>query len=204
MSWVLFSICFTGRGQRKYKQFRHFITWLHCITGKLYVSIILESKVRLQFLETTSDILRQSQLKVTGRSVSFFGLWRGGFAFNFPRIKCVSEKGLSSRLPHQHCGPMQLRPRPFGRLLLIWWLGGQPVGSVLEGLLCSRNTLRWEMRLQGVGTPSPGEINGAQMRVQEGEEGLTLTSQLGKVDSQGSWFSIWELLRKYTDFSWWL
>lgn len=99
MSWVLFSICFTGRGQRKYKQFRHFITWLHCITGKLYVSMILESKVRLQFLETTSDILRQSQLKVTGRSVSFFGLWRGGFAFNFPRIKCVSERGLSSRLP---------------------------------------------------------------------------------------------------------
>lgn len=151
MSWVLFSICFTGRGQRKYKQFRHFITWLHCITGKLYVSIILESKVRLQFLETTSDIMWQSQLKVTGRSVSFFGLRRGGFGFIFPRIECVSEKGLS-RLPHQNCGSLQLRPRPFGRLLLIWWLGGQPVGSVLEGLLCSRNTqVRNEM--QGGATP---------------------------------------------------
>lgn len=202
MSWVLFSVCFTGRRQRKYKQFRHFITWLHCITGKLYVSIILESKVRLQFLETTADIIRQSQLKVTGRSVSFFGLWRRGFAFNFPRIKCVSEKGLSSWLPHQHCGSVQLRPRPFGRLLLIWWLGGQPVGSVLEGLLCNRNTLRWEMRLQGEAPlPRRDEWGSDEGAGGWGRPNTDITAGKGG-------FSGFLFLRLETssqkDFSWWL
>lgn len=127
-------VYFTDRRQRNPKQFRYFIIWLHYITGKLYVSVILESKVRLPFLETTSDVVWPSQVKVITRFVWPIGIFRGLRFPLSPNTTCLLQRTHHRGFPYQHCGlSIAERGACLGTFLLILTAGGRTACLICSG-----------------------------------------------------------------------
>lgn len=63
--------------------------------------------------------------------------------------------------------------------------GGEAACLICSGCLLCRKTVRGDGGGGWGSTPSLGDTNGVQMRIQEGGAARTLTSQLGKVKSWG-------------------
>lgn len=127
-------VYFTDRGQRNPKQFRYFIIWLHYITGKLYASVILESKGRLPFLEATSDFVWHSQVKVIARFVCPVGIFSGLCFPLSPNTMGLLQKTPNLGFPYEHCGLSAAeRMACLGKFLLFWLLGEKTACLICSG-----------------------------------------------------------------------